>query len=191
MGQIVKSLRFAAYSGNLTRKTVCPFSLAASMLPPCSSTICLAIASPSPAPPVLLWLPILLLALLLLAAGVSLFSQSGALSPADGIAETTIRTFAQAHGFTLSDYPPQLVALLERNPETEEFVLNYPLCKDSAPKFEMEEYADDTAVPLLTGYEDGTFTVHDPNSRANSAKRWSYERLQGQIRNLWAYQKTA
>lgn len=33
---------------------------------------------------------------------------------------------------------------------------------------------------------DGSFIVHDPNSMANTAKSWTYERLAPQIKNLWA-----
>lgn len=39
---------------------------------------------------------------------------------------------------------------------------------------------------VLTGVVDGQFTVNDPNSRENSEKLWSYEQLEGQIRNIWA-----
>ena len=42
---------------------------------------------------------------------------------------------------------------------------------------------------LLSGVEDGKFIVNDPNSYANSAKRWSYEELEGQIRNIWEISK--
>lgn len=38
---------------------------------------------------------------------------------------------------------------------------------------------------VLTGYEEGGFRVNDPNSRANSGQLWPYERLEGQIRNIW------
>ena len=38
---------------------------------------------------------------------------------------------------------------------------------------------------VLTGYADGAFRVNDPNSRANSERLWSYEQLEGQIRNIW------
>lgn len=39
---------------------------------------------------------------------------------------------------------------------------------------------------VLTGYEDGAFTVNDPNSRVRSERTWTYEELEGQIRNIWA-----
>ena len=38
---------------------------------------------------------------------------------------------------------------------------------------------------VLTGVEDGKFRVNDPNSRVRSQRLWSYEELEGQIRNIW------
>ena len=38
---------------------------------------------------------------------------------------------------------------------------------------------------LLRGYGEGGFYVNDPNSKGNSGKQWSFERLSGQIKNLW------
>ena len=38
---------------------------------------------------------------------------------------------------------------------------------------------------VLTGWVDGAFTVNDPNSRVRSGKQWTYEELEGQIRNIW------
>ncbi len=38
---------------------------------------------------------------------------------------------------------------------------------------------------LLRGYDEGGFYVNDPNSKGNSGKQWSFERLSGQIKNLW------
>lgn len=40
---------------------------------------------------------------------------------------------------------------------------------------------------VLCGYEDGDFIVNDPNSKSNSEKRWSYQTLQYQIKNLWSF----
>ncbi len=39
---------------------------------------------------------------------------------------------------------------------------------------------------VLAGWEDGKIRVNDPNSMANSETLWTYEQLEGQIRNLWA-----
>lgn len=38
---------------------------------------------------------------------------------------------------------------------------------------------------VLTGYEDGMFSLNDPNSYKNSEKKWSYEEISSQIKNLW------
>lgn len=40
-----------------------------------------------------------------------------------------------------------------------------------------------------TSVEDGKIRVNDPNSKKNSEKLWDYERLEPQIKNLWAFQK--
>lgn len=42
---------------------------------------------------------------------------------------------------------------------------------------------------LLIGYGEEGFIVNDPNRRENSEKRWTYETLKGQIRNLWEMSK--
>lgn len=49
------------------------------------------------------------------------------------------------------------------------------------------DFTDSGHFIVLTGYEDGAFTVHDPNSINNSQKKWTYRQIQGQIRNLWAF----
>lgn len=38
---------------------------------------------------------------------------------------------------------------------------------------------------VLTGLEDGLLRVNDPNSLEKSEKRWDYDQICGQIRNLW------
>lgn len=40
---------------------------------------------------------------------------------------------------------------------------------------------------VLTGYEDGYFTVNDPNSYANSQRKWKYDEFQDQIKNIWSF----
>ena len=39
---------------------------------------------------------------------------------------------------------------------------------------------------LLTGWNGEAFTVNDPNSPIRSGQLWTYEQLEGQIRNIWA-----
>lgn len=40
---------------------------------------------------------------------------------------------------------------------------------------------------LLTGVEGGNIRVNDPNSPQNSGRTWTYDELEPQIRNLWAF----
>lgn len=39
---------------------------------------------------------------------------------------------------------------------------------------------------VLTGYEDGKFSVNDPNSYKNSERTWTYEEIKDEIKNIWA-----
>ena len=39
---------------------------------------------------------------------------------------------------------------------------------------------------LLTGYQDGNFTVNDCNSVTRSQRTWTYDEICGEILNLWA-----
>ena len=213
-------------------------------------------------------------------------------------AEKTVKAYADERGIPYSSYPESLIALLDRNPDTKDFVLNYPfhekesydisdMDRDSVPlllqwdsRWGYETYGSDmmaitgcgptclamvgyyltgdaetydpaviaafaekngyyaagygsswtlisegavklgldvTEIPLvekrmkdnlevgnpiicamgagdftssghyivLVGLKDGKFMVNDPNSPENSQKLWSYEQIQGQIRNLW------
>lgn len=213
-------------------------------------------------------------------------------------AEHTVHDYAKARGIPYGRYPESLIELLERNPETEEFVLNYPFREEGSD--DLSEYHGSETVPLflqwdirwgytpygsgmlaitgcgptclamagfyltddevfhpaqmaawaeqqgyyapgygsswtliseggvkmglnvtelplvkkkitdaldtgcpvilalgpgdftttghyivLTAYEEGAFRVNDPNSRENSARLWTYEQLESQIRNIW------
>ena len=213
-------------------------------------------------------------------------------------AQLQVKAYANAHGVRYGAYPESLIALLERNPETEDFVLNYPFRQESP--IDMAEFDRSQGVPLmmqwdtrwgylqygadvvgltgcgpvclamagwyvtgdekfspdrvvdfalkngycsygngsswtliseggeklgldvteiplvkgrildnleagnpiicvmgpgdftatghfivLVGTEDGMIRVNDPNSRANSARLWSYEEMESQFRNLW------
>jgi len=49
------------------------------------------------------------------------------------------------------------------------------------------DFTDGGHFIVLTGYENGEFTVNDPYSVKNSEKKWSYERLYKQIDGLWAF----
>ncbi|MGN0650254.1 MAG: C39 family peptidase [Oscillospiraceae bacterium] len=78
-----------------------------------------------------------------------------------------ICTFAAEHSVSLSEYPNELVELLERNPETQDFVLNYPLAKDA-------EYDTDVLLP-----EDGSVPLF-----LQWDKRWGYMRYSGELMGI-------
>lgn len=42
----------------------------------------------------------------------------------------------------------------------------------------------------IYGYDENGFFVNDPNCIARSSQVWSYEKLQGQIKNMWAFQRS-
>ncbi len=49
------------------------------------------------------------------------------------------------------------------------------------------DFTSDGHYIVLTGYEDGVFTLNDPNSRERSSQTWTWSQLSSQIKNLWAY----
>ena len=70
-----------------------------------------------------------------------------------GEADRIITAFAQDNGLSLGDYPEELRALLERNPETEEFVLRYPLDREEPVEADLSEYAGEEGVPLFLQWD--------------------------------------
>ena len=85
-------------------------------------------------------------------------------------ARKTVRAFAHSNGLSVSDYPESLVELLERNPETKDFVLSYPLEKDAVHCFDLSEYKDSEAVPLFLQWD----------------KRWGYKQYGSDVAGLTA-----
>lgn len=71
--------------------------------------------------------------------------------------EMRVMAYAEAHGVSFGDYPPSLIALLERNPETAEFVLGYPFREDV--EMDLSEYEGSETVPLFLQWD----------------RRWGYE----------------
>lgn len=70
-----------------------------------------------------------------------------------GEADRTIAAFAEENGLTLSDYPEELRELLQRNPETEDFVLHYPLEKNDPIDPDLSAWADCEGVPLFLQWD--------------------------------------
>ena len=71
--------------------------------------------------------------------------------------ELKVKSYAEEMGVFYAEYPQSLIDLLERNPETEAFVLNYPFRKDLA--VEAFSYDLSEGVPLMMQWD----------------QRWGYE----------------
>lgn len=69
-----------------------------------------------------------------------------------------VLAFAEENGYKPEVYPDTLVALLDRNPETRDFVLNYPRDFRKQHEIDLSAYADETHVPLFMQWD----------------KRWGY-----------------
>ena len=65
--------------------------------------------------------------------------------------ERMVQAYAREQGVSFSKYPKSLIELLERNPETEEFVLNYPF-REEIP-IDMAEFDRTDGVPLMMQWD--------------------------------------
>ena len=64
--------------------------------------------------------------------------------------ELKVKAFAEDHDLYFAQYPQSLIELLERNPETEDFVLNYPLRQEQ--QVDLSGY-DRQEVPLFLQWD--------------------------------------
>ena len=71
--------------------------------------------------------------------------------------ELQVKAYAEENGVFFADYPESLISLLERNAETEQFVLEYPLYRPG--EYDLTEYKDSETVPLFLQWD----------------QRWGYE----------------
>lgn len=71
---------------------------------------------------------------------------------ADTDAGQKIQSYARAHGHSYLDYPKSLIELLQRNPETEQFVLEYPTAKNIAHTVDLSGHSRDS-VPLFLQWD--------------------------------------
>ena len=67
--------------------------------------------------------------------------------------EQKVWQYAQDNGISFRSYPESILALLERNPETESFVLEYPIKKNAPVEIDMSEYENCEAVPLFMQWD--------------------------------------
>lgn len=68
-------------------------------------------------------------------------------------AEEKIKAYADENGLSVDEWPQEIVELLAKNPETEEFVLNYPFMKDSYDDIELSECNYIDSVPLFMQWD--------------------------------------
>ena len=65
-----------------------------------------------------------------------------------------IADFAKEHDLELDAWPDSLIELLEKNPDAEDFVLNYPNKKDLMYEIDLREYINNSNVPLLLQWDE-------------------------------------
>lgn len=71
----------------------------------------------------------------------------------EGEAAQKVWKYARENGLSYQDYPESLIRLLERNPETEQFVLEYPTASKEAAVVDLTEYLSSEAVPLFLQWD--------------------------------------
>ena len=67
--------------------------------------------------------------------------------------EKKVYAYAKENGLSYREYPQSLIHLLERNPETEKFVLEYPVAKDAVPVIDLEDQLHTGSVPLFLQWD--------------------------------------
>ena len=81
---------------------------------------------------------------------------------------TMIEEFAKNHNLQTNEWPDKLIELLEKNPETKDFVLNYPLKKDENFGIDLSQYKNCKKVPLFMQWDE----------------RWGYSQYAGDLMGL-------
>ena len=83
-------------------------------------------------------------------------------------ATSIIEEFAENHNLQTNEWPDNLIELLDKNPETKDFVLNYPLKKDKNFEINLREYKNSKKVPLFMQWDE----------------RWGYVQYAGDLMGL-------
>lgn len=65
-----------------------------------------------------------------------------------------IHEFAHENNMSMSEWPQEMIDLLKRNPETEEFVVNYPLLKNKTYNIDLSDYENTTSVPHFLQWDE-------------------------------------
>ncbi len=69
-------------------------------------------------------------------------------------AKQAVKAFAQEQGLSVTEWPDSLIAMLDANPETRDFVLHYPLKKDAEPMIDLQDCVGTDEVPLLMQWDE-------------------------------------
>lgn len=88
----------------------------------------------------------------------------------DASVKEAVESFASQNGIEYNDYPNELLELLERNPETEDFVLSYPIEKNFEYDIDLSEFENNDSVPLFLQWD----------------KRWGYIEYGSDVAGLTA-----
>lgn len=80
----------------------------------------------------------------------------------------TLEKYSEKKGFTMDGYPAELLELYEKNPETKDFVWEYPLKKDEEPEIDLSEYEGSDSMPLFMQWD----------------QRWGYHQYSGNVMGL-------
>ncbi|MBQ2893080.1 MAG: C39 family peptidase [Oscillospiraceae bacterium] len=102
---------------------------------------------------------------------LGIFQPSDSQYPTDSTssdANELIAAFAKEHDLSLDAWPEKLIELLENNPDTKDFVLNYPLKKDLKPPVDLTEHKNSKSVPLFFQWDE----------------RWGYTKYGNEIMGL-------
>ena len=70
------------------------------------------------------------------------------------VTDPNIETFAKLHGLSEDEWPRELIEMLEKNPETKDYVLNYPLKKFTDYEVDLSELSYSESVPLLMQWDE-------------------------------------
>ena len=61
--------------------------------------------------------------------------------------------FARENGLSMEEWPQEMLTLLEKNPDAEEYVQNYPLLKDTEQPIDLSDLVGTGEVPLLLQWD--------------------------------------
>ena len=113
-------------------------------------------------------------------AAVAAYAESaGYCVPGSGITWSLIKEGCEHYGLHASE-----VAMVE-NRIRDKLDEGCPVVVNVGPG----DFTDSGHYMVIVGYDDQGFIINDPNSRTNSEKRWTFDQLNGQVRNLWAMSK--